>query len=272
MEKLLEDFNPDDFVEDDGALEEGGYDEEGYEEEYEEEYGDESNQGLLTEKEEKLYKKEEVSRAVQSRVKSLNKKIDKLKAYETAVKKMTSVTGLDFDTLTARLNNLPDSVQARLLNVTPQQLALHKAQTEKTDKALREAQELKFQLEEEKLKADPKYRDYDLFKDDIADIMEDNPKLSIRQAYILAKGETAISAVARDAEQRAIAKSMKSSNQRVVVSGGNAGTQTASKIDPSMLAAAKKIGMNPAEYAAYSNISSLEDYDKYKASTRRKKK
>ena len=47
-------------------------------------------------------------------------------------------------------------------------------------------------------------------------MMDDNPKLTMKQAYQLVKGDLATTAVKRDAEQRAVARMTKSSNQKVI--------------------------------------------------------
>jgi len=74
------------------------------------------------------------------------------------------------------------------------------------------------------------------------------------------KGDTGLEAVKRDAEQRAVAKMTKSSNQRVITPG-NPPVNKAAKLDSSTVQAAQKVGMDPAEYAAFSGISSLEEYE-----------
>ena len=79
------------------------------------------------------------------------------------------------------------------------------------------------------------------------------------------KGDKATEAAVRDAEQRAVAKMTKSSNQRVV-KPGSANSKTAPKIDQAIITAAKKVGMDPAEYLAFSGMSTLEDFERFNKS------
>jgi hypothetical protein len=137
--------------------------------------------------------------------------------------------------------------------------------TESTKAANEQTIKLQRELEEQKMLSDPKYKDYPLYKEEVLELMDENPKLSMKQAYILAKGEKGTQAAVRDAEQRAVAKMTKSSNQRMVKPGVTPG-KTAPKIDASTIAAAKRVGMDPAEYAAFANISTLDEFEKLKAS------
>ena len=255
-ELLQEDLiDEEEFIDDDGVE----IDDESIEEpETEEEIEEESQE------EEHFYTQEQVEAAIKTRVGTFNRKIDKMKPYETAVKKICELTGLDINTLIGRLDGMSDFEQAKILGITPQQLAQQK-QLKQTQKSVNEqAQKLQRELDEQKLLADPKYKDYPLFKEEVYEIMDDNPKLTVKQAYILAKGDLGTKAAVRDAEQRAVAKMTKSSNQRVIKPGGTGG-KSAPKLDKATISAAKRVGMDPAEYAAYANMSSLEDYERMKS-------
>lgn len=212
-----------------------------------------------------LYTQEQVENAIKTRVSTFNRKLEKMKPYETAVRKISEITGLPVDALIVRLQGMSDVEQAKILGVSPQQLALKRQMTESTKAANEQTMKLQRELEEQKMLSDPKYKDYPLYKEEVLELMDDNPKLSMKQAYILAKGDKGTQAAVRDAEQRAVAKMTKSSNQRVVKPGVTPG-KTAPKIDAATIAAAKKVGMDPAEYAAYSNISTLDDFERMKSS------
>jgi hypothetical protein len=213
------------------------------------------------EEKESFYTQEQVESAIKTRVSTFNKKIEKLKPYETAVKKISELTGLDVNNLIARLESLSDAEQAKILGITPQQLAQQK-QLKQSQKAVNEqAQQLQRELDEQKLLADPKYKDYPLFKEEIQDLLDENPKLTLKQAYILVKGDLGTKAAVRDAEQRTIAKMTKASNQKIV-KPGQSGGKTTPKLDKATISAAKMVGMDPLEYAAYANMSTLEDYER----------
>lgn len=212
-----------------------------------------------------LYTQEQVENAIKTRVSTFNRKLERMKPYETAVKKISELTGLPVDALIARLQSMSDVEQAKILGVSPQQLALRRQMTESAKAANEQTIKLQRELEEQKMLSDPKYKDFPLYKEEVLELMDENPKLSMKQAYILAKGEKGTQAAVRDAEQRAVAKMTKSSNQRMVKPGVNPG-KTAPKIDASTIAAAKRVGMDPAEYAAFANISTLDEFEKFKAS------
>ena len=209
-----------------------------------------------------LFTQEQVENAVRTRVNTFNRKLDKLKPYEAAVKKISEITGLDVNTLIGRLETMSDLEQAKVLGLTPEQFAAKK-QAETTKKITTEKTvALERELQEQKLVSDPKYRDLPLYREEIIEVMDENPKLSMKQAYILVKGDKATEAAVRDAEQRAVAKMTKSSNQRVV-KPGSTNSKAAPKIDPAVITAAKRVGMDPAEYLAFSGMSTLEDYERF---------
>lgn len=242
----------------DTTLEEAKVDEEALEETTDE--GEEGEEG-----EETFYTQEQVENAVKTRVSTFNRKLEKMRGYETTVKKIGEITGMSPEALLTRLQGMSDAEQAKILGITPQQFALRRQATEATRTANENTMKLQRQLDEQKLLSDPKYKDYPLYKEEVLELMDDNPKLSVKQAYILAKGDKGTQAAVRDAEQRAVAKMTKSSNQRVVKPGVTPG-KTAPKIDAATIAAAKKVGMDPAEYAVYSNISTLDDFERMKSS------
>jgi hypothetical protein len=217
------------------------------------------------EEKETFYTQEQVENAVKTRVSTFNRKIEKMKPYEAAVKKISDITGLSVGALINRLEGMSDIEQAKILGIPPQQMAVRRQALQVQRDTMEQTLKLQRELDEQKLLADPKYKDYPLFKEEIVELMDDNPKLSLKQAYVLAKGEKGTEAAVRDAEQRAVAKMTKSSNQRVVKPGVTPG-KTAPKIDAATIAAAKKVGMDPAEYAAYSNISTLDDFERMKSS------
>ena len=242
----------------DTNLEETEVDEEALEETVEED-------GEGGEEKDIFYTQEQVENAIKTRVSTFNRKLEKMKPYETAVKKISEITGLSVDALIDRLQSMSDVEQARILGVSPQQLALRRQIAESTKAANEQTIKLQRELEEQKMLSNPKYKDYPLYREEVLELMDENPKLTMKQAYILAKGEKGTQAAVRDAEQRAVAKMTKSSNQRIV-KPGVAPRKTAPKIDASTIAAAKRVGMDPAEYAAFANISTLDEFEKFKAS------
>ena len=212
-----------------------------------------------------VFTKDQVENAVRTRVSTFNRKLEKMKPYEAAVKKISEITGLEVNDLIARLETMSDIEQAKVLGLTPEQFSAKKHA--ETVKKLTDTKTVALdrELQEQRLISDPKYRDLPLYKEEIIEVMDENPKLSMKQAYILVKGDKATEAAVRDAEQRAVAKMTKSSNQRVV-KPGSANSKTAPKIDQAIITAAKKVGMDPAEYLAFSGMSTLEDFERFNKS------
>jgi hypothetical protein len=216
----------------------------------------------------RTYTQDEVEAIVKKRVATFNKKIDKSKSYQQALEKMSQITGLDIPNLLSRLETLSDAEQAKILGLTPDQATQRRKQAEQARESSNTTQKLQRDLEEKTLLLDPQFKDMPLFRDEIYDLLDDNPKLTLKQAYTLVKGDVGVQAKVRDAEQRAVAKMTKSSNQQVV-KPGSVVKSTGPKLDAITVSAAQKVGMDPAEYAAFSNMSTLEDFENYRKSQKK---
>lgn len=217
---------------------------------------DESTDGAS---DEPSYKKSQVESIVKTRVGTLNRRIDKLQNFKKAVDKMCEITGLDFEKLANRLETMTVEEQAKILGMTPQQIRDAQQSRAEVAKERGVNQTLARQLEEQKLMADPKFSDFDLYKDEIDELIEENPKLTLKQAYLLAKGDTAVTSAARDAEQRALAKQVNSQKKGVVKPVGSSG-KSGTKLSAEVVSAAKAVGMDPVEYAKYQSIDNLDSY------------
>jgi len=212
---------------------------------------------------ENSYNTEQVTSIVKTRVANLNKKIEKYKKAQETVDKLCETTGLTQDQLVQRLGTLTDAQQAKILNLTPEQFAATKVTRDLVNSQTKKSIELQRDIDERSLKLNPRYKDFDLYKEDIYDLLDENPKLSMSQAYLLIKGETAITSASRDSEQRTKAKLAEAGNKKVVKASG-AKTDTGPKLSPNIINAAKIVGMDPKEYALYQGIVSLDDYNKIK--------
>lgn len=258
MEQVREESTLEELTNEEVTETEEPEDETGAEEEETEDAGSSTGE----ETPQKLFTQEQLDTAVRNRVNSLNKKMEKLKPYQAAVENIGRVTGLSVDQVTQRLGNMSVQEQAKLLNVSPEQIEQRNRLAESQRQITEQALQLQREAEKQKILADPKCKDFAIYEASAMDLLEDNPKLTLKQAYILAKGDQAIEAVTRDAEQRAIAKMTASSNQKTIKPGQSTAS-TAKKLDSATISAAKSVGMDPAEYAAYANMSSLEDYERY---------
>lgn len=210
-----------------------------------------------------MYSKEQVQSIVRTRVANMEKKIEKLRQAETAIDRIAEVSGLSREQLIMRLNNMSDEEQAKILGVPTEQVAnMRLARTAQIEQE-KQIKKLNRQLEMTELKADKKYADIDLFMDDVLNKVEEHPSLSLKDAYVLVKGELGIDAKIRDAEQRAVNSQAKAKSKVLVNPVGNAQDQV-KKPDKQLLANASRVGMDANEYSAFKNIDNIDAYRAYK--------
>lgn len=210
-----------------------------------------------------MYSKEQVQSIIRTRVANMEKKIEKLRQAETAIDRIAEVSGLSREQLIMRLNNMSDEEQAKILGVPAEQVAnMRLARTAQIEQE-KQIKKLNRQLEMTELKADKKYADIDLFMDDVLNKVEEHPSLSLKDAYVLVKGELGIDAKIRDAEQRAVNSQAKAKTKGLVNPVGNAQEQI-KKPDKQLITNAARVGMDANEYAAFKNIDNIEQYRAYK--------
>lgn len=210
-----------------------------------------------------MYSKEQVQSIIRTRVANMEKKIEKLRQAETAIDRIAEVSGLSREQLITRLNNMSDAEQAKILGIPAEQVAnMRVARTAQIEQE-KQIKKLNRQLEMTELKADKKYADIDLFMDDVLNKVEEHPSLSLKDAYVLVKGELGIDAKVRDAEQRAVNSQAKAKAKGLVNPVGNAQDQV-KKPDKQLLTNASRVGMDANEYAAFKNIDNIEQYRAYK--------
>ena len=212
------------------------------------------------------YKKEVVQKIIKNRVGTLNKRIERLSGYKGAIDRICEITGLDYDSLVSRLEGMTEAQQAQVLGVPVEQVRKARADRRTNQKHQSETFKLRVQLGMAELRQDKRFSDVDLFKEEIDEILLDNPKLTIKQAYMLAKGDLAITAASRDAEQRQIAKRVQTRSKKVVQAPGSSSAPKGPKITSENKKAAQLAGMEVEEYLAYSSITSLDDYNNFKKS------
>lgn len=214
---------------------------------------------------EPTYKKGQVQQIVQTRVSTLNKRIEKLSGYKKAVDRICEITGLDFNNLLYKLEAMTDQQQAQILGMTVQQVQQARAARRGIVGRTDEEQSLHTKLGILELKQDRRYADVDLYSEEINDILADNPKLTVKQAYLLAKGDNAVNAATRDAEQRQIAKRVNAKSKKVIKPASGASSK-GPKLSSDIIQAAKIAGMDPVEYQQFRNMKNIDDYHKYKKS------
>lgn len=210
-----------------------------------------------------MYSKEQVQAIIRTRVANMEKKIEKLRQAETAIDRIAEVSGLSREQLINRLNNMSDEEQAKILGVPTEQVVnMRLARTAQIEQE-KQIKKLNRQLEMTELKADKRYADIDLFMDDVLNKVEEHPSLSLKDAYVLVKGELGIDAKIRDAEQRIVNSQAKAKAKGLVNPVGNAQDQV-KKPDKQLLANASRVGMDANEYSAFKNIDNIDAYRAYK--------
>ena len=210
-----------------------------------------------------MYSKEQVQAIIRTRVANMEKKIERLRQAETAIDRIAEVSGLSREQLITRLNNMSDEEQAKILGVPVEQVANMRLARAAQIEQEKQIKKLNRQLEMTELKADKRYADIDLFMDDVLNKVEEHPSLSLKDAYVLVKGELGIDAKIRDAEQRAVNSQAKAKSKVLVNPVGNAQDQV-KKPDKQLLANASRVGMDANEYSAFKNIDNIDAYRAYK--------
>ena len=215
-------------------------------------------------KKDPLYTKDVVQKIVKTRVGTLTRKVDRLKGYQKAVEKICDITGLDFNTLVDRLESMTDDQQAKVLGLPVSQVRQVRETRRNLSREKNEKRDLQLKLGIIELRQDKRYRDIDLYVDEIKDILDDNPNLTVKQAYLLAKGDNVIEAAARDAEQRQVARRVNAQTKKIVKPSSGSGGVTTPKISREIKTAAKLAGMDPVEYIQFKNIRNLDQYNEYR--------
>lgn len=210
------------------------------------------------------YTKEQVSSIVRNRVASYEKRLGKMTEYKSALNKIAEVSGLSEEQLITRLNNMSDAEQAKMLGISPEQVAGMRATRASQENSEKEIKKLNRELEMSQLKADKKYSDIDVFMDDILFKIEDHPSLSLKDAYLLVKGAAGVTtSEIRDAEQRVLNSQAAARGKGQVNPVGGAQAPP-KKMSAEIVNAAKKVDMDVNEYVAFQEIDNIDAYRAYK--------
>lgn len=215
------------------------------------------------------YGKEQVQKIVQTRVGTYTKRLEKLQPYKEAMDRISDITGLDVTQLLGRLNGMSIDEQAKILGMTPDQVRNAKAARTQLQQEQGKVASLSREVEITKLMTDKKYSDFDLYKEEVNDLLDDNPKLTVKQAYILARGDNAVTTAVRDTEQRVVNRQVIQRQKGIVKPVGGAKVSNGPKISSDIVSAAKRVGMDPVEYAKYQGIDNIDAYRAMKAKNKK---
>lgn len=210
-----------------------------------------------------LFTKDQVQAIVRQRVTNLNKRIERLTQAESAVDKIAEVSGLSREQLIGRLNTMSDAEQAKILGIAPEQVAAMRTQRQANIENEKQIRKLNRDLELATLRTDKKYSDLDIFLEDILVKVEEHPSISLKDAYVLVKGELGLTAQIRDAEQRAV-NSQAAAKSKAVVNPVGAAQNKPAKMSEKVVNNASKVGMDPNAYAAFQNIGDIDAYRAWK--------
>lgn len=233
-----------------------------------EEDGDEDGEGDgegddLSDLDKPVFSKRAVSKIVAGRISDVKKQFANHSKYQEAVNWMGGILGTtDIDTIHANLKILYTNHMAKNQNMTPQGFTAQQQQFQETNRNLQDTKRRAIESEfDNSFKKQAGFEDSELFRDQIIDLAENG--FSLAQAYWAVMGEMKVdkkaSAAARNAEQLAQHKASQKKSKRVTP--GSTGSQSGGKkkIDPSVEARAKKIGMDPELYDAWSGPVSFDD-------------
>lgn len=211
----------------------------------------------------KYYTSEEVSRMVRKRVNSKNIKIKNLKADSELIDDLCDLTGLDRTTLKGRLDSLPVETKASLMKVPVSEVQNKTLMSKQSRELAARERKMELKAQEAELKADKKYSDFDEYKDEIYDTVEEYPNMSLKQAYVLVKSENGgFEQLERTVEQRVMAQKAAQKKKSIVKGNGIVTHAKATTISPEVREISEMMGISPQEYMRYSKITSLGQLDK----------
>jgi hypothetical protein len=156
---------------------------------------------------------------------------------------------------------MSDEVKAQLMGVPVEQLRMNLQNTRNTRDLDRRERKIKLDAEKSELKSNKKFADFKDYEDEVNDILERVPSLSVKQAYYLAKSDDDFGAITREAEQRIIeAQARRNRKQVVKPSSTVVSNQKTKPISREIRETAAAFNMTPQEYMRYMDIESQDDY------------
>jgi len=202
--------------------------------------------------------KSQASSAVQSRLEQEKKKYE---PYKNLVSKLEKATGMTSDQIeqyieqqqkTGGAGNMEQQNQQQQMN--PQMNNLQQT----TQAAAQVALETRRMLEEEKLKQDSLFSDYDDVKDEVRDFA-DKTGVDLRQAYLAVKGEDKINEVKEKTEKQVVAN-LESKGGLGAEEDGVKEEMEKYDLSEEEMELAKMAGMSAEEFASMRDAHNLDDY------------
>lgn len=197
--------------------------------------------------------KEEASKAVKSRVDELN---GKFKPYVEVVNRLMQKTGMTPEAIMQFVEGYGAQTQQHQVDPAVEQLRNTALTSAKV------AFDTRRMVEEQELKSDANYADYEQVKDQVREYA-DQLGIPLKQAYWAVNGQTKVEAAKKEAAQRALEEARKR---------GGLGAESDSHaefqqlgITPEQAAFYQAVGMDPKKAAALKRVNNLTDYRSLKA-------
>jgi len=202
-----------------------------------------------------------IAKMISSRLNEVKKQYEGTEAYKEVVEMIGDIIGYkDINLISQHLKTLHAQHQARQMGMTPQGYQMYQAQQQQMEQQVKQTKRTLIEQQFEQMKANPKYSDADLYKDQIVDLAL-NSGLSVQQAYWAVAGEHAAqrlsASAAADAEHRTL-NSIANARTKQVQGGDSGAQKSGPQVTPEIKAAAEKVGMDPVEYMQYMNIITLD--------------
>jgi len=204
--------------------------------------------------------KQTVSHAIQAEKAKLKQKYETaLGKYKNVVDRLASLSGMDADQLAQRLDAYTQQLAAQNSGMSPEIYQHLSGMTDTVRGIQRQNLELQRKLEENELKANPTYADFDEVRDDVYDYA-DKYNVSLRESYWAVNGDRRAEQIARETEQRLIAQ-REQVGDLGVVSGDYSTSSEGVKFESRDEAEAASIfGMSADEYRALEKAKDIDDW------------
>lgn len=210
--------------------------------------GDDSQVDVL---DQPMFSKRQVAGMISGRVNEVKKNFANHNELQNVASMIGDIIGnQDFNEIASSIKNLHSQHRAK----TGQPVVTAPTVNSQQADLKRQATEAEF---DNSFVTNPDYADAELFRDEIIDMTQNG--FSLAQAYWAVAGPLAANKAASNAEQVAINKQRNKQSKQVIPGNtGNPGRTGTPVIPANIQAAARKFGMDPEEYVAWSGVSTLE--------------
>jgi hypothetical protein len=211
-----------------------------------------------------VFTKEDVSRMVQRRINSKNAKIKTLQEDSDLIEELCELAGMSKSDLRTRLQAMPIETRAKLMGLSVNEVQTKSMMSKQMRELKKMERETKLKEAETALKKNKQFADFDDIKDEVYDILETYPSMSLQDAYAFVKATgDGLTNMTRQIEQRVLEKKAAQSKKKVVKpSGGVVDKKKSLSSEEKMVA--EKMGLTEAEYISFQRVSSIDEMPRKK--------